>query len=254
MLHLLKRHPIPIQAFFRHSLVLTYALPQETLRPLLPPGLTLDTFEEFGFLAIAMVQTERLRPRFVPAAFGQNFFLTGYRIFTRFTTQAGRNLRGLRILRSDTDSRLMATLGNLFTHYRYRKAEVACQETTSQLDIRIVTPGAEADLHVRADLCTPVTAPPPGSPFSSLKEARRYAGPLPFTFDYEAQTHSIVMVQGVRKDWNPQPVAIAVLQNTFFCRPEFAGVTPILANAFHVRGIPYAWKRGVREPLPGSAP
>ena len=108
MLYLLKRHPIPIQAFFRHSLVLTYALPQETLRPLLPPGLTLDTFEDYGFLAIAMVQAERLRPRFVPAMFGQNFFLTGYRIFTRFTTQAGRNLRGTTV-RRDAPVVLMKT-------------------------------------------------------------------------------------------------------------------------------------------------
>ena len=31
MLHWLKRHPIPISAFFRHSLVLTYAFPPKVL-------------------------------------------------------------------------------------------------------------------------------------------------------------------------------------------------------------------------------
>jgi hypothetical protein len=36
MLHWLKRHPIPIRAFFRHCLVLTYAYPEPILRPLLP--------------------------------------------------------------------------------------------------------------------------------------------------------------------------------------------------------------------------
>jgi hypothetical protein len=54
----LKRHPMPIEAFFRHCLVLSYALPAEVLRPLLPPGLTLDTLHGFGFVAIAMVQAE----------------------------------------------------------------------------------------------------------------------------------------------------------------------------------------------------
>jgi hypothetical protein len=96
MFYQLKRHPIPVRAFFRHSLVLTYALPQEVLRPLLPPGLMLDTFGEFGFLAIAMVQTESLRPVFLPRALGRNFFLSGYRIFARFKTSAGRTLRGLK--------------------------------------------------------------------------------------------------------------------------------------------------------------
>src|SRR5437667_9636522 len=92
---ILKRHPIPVAAFFRHSLVLTYALPAAALAPFLPPGLSLDTHRGIGFLAIAMVQTEDLRPSFLPKAFGQDFFLSGYRIFARFRTKAGRRLRGL---------------------------------------------------------------------------------------------------------------------------------------------------------------
>src|SRR5215218_9000139 len=100
MLHWLKRHPIPIRAFFRHCLVLTYAYPEALLRPLLPRGLTVDTYRGLGFVAIAMVQTEGLRPVGAPAALGQDFFLTGYRIFSRFRTRSGRSLRGLRILRS----------------------------------------------------------------------------------------------------------------------------------------------------------
>ena len=66
MLHRFKRHPISIVAHFRHSLVLTYALPRECLEPLLPPGLILDTHGDLGFVAIAMVQTESLRPSFCP--------------------------------------------------------------------------------------------------------------------------------------------------------------------------------------------
>ena len=62
MLHLLRRHPLPVRAFFRHCLVLTYAFPERVLVPLLPPGLTLDSYQGLGFLAIAMVQTEGLRP------------------------------------------------------------------------------------------------------------------------------------------------------------------------------------------------
>src|SRR5437016_4890884 len=112
MRHLFQRHPFAVRAWFRHSLVLTYAFPEAVLRPLLPPGLTLNVHEGFGFLAIALVQTEGLRPAFLPRAFGQNFFLSGYRIFARHRTAAGRNLRGLRILRSDTDSLLMARVGN----------------------------------------------------------------------------------------------------------------------------------------------
>ena len=82
-----KRHPIPVRAFFQHSLVLTYAVPAHVLAPLLPPGLVLDTFRGLGFIAIAMVQTKNLRPAPLPAFLGQDFFLSGYRIFARLPNQ-----------------------------------------------------------------------------------------------------------------------------------------------------------------------
>jgi Uncharacterized conserved protein (COG2071) len=249
MLHLLKRHPLPVRAFFRHCLVLTYAFPERVLLPLLPPGLTLDTYQGLGFLAIALVQTEGLRPVGVPAALGQDFFLTGYRIFSRFRTAAGRSLRGLRILRSDTDREIMVLAGNALTHYHYMKCDAQIREENGRLEIRIKTNG-EADLHVVANLAGKPAPLPEGSPFPNLHEARKFAGPLPFTFDYEAETHSIVRIQGVRRQWNPEPVAVEVRECTFLARPPFAGERPVLANAFHLQDVPYRWERGICEPLP----
>ena len=248
MLHVLKRHPVPVRAFFRHCLVLTYAFPERVLVPLLPPGLTLDSFRGLGFLAIAMVQTEGLRPVGVPAALGQDFFLSGYRIFARLRTAKGRTLRGLRILRSDTDRELMVAAGNFLTHYNYVKCTVESREAEGKLAIRIDT-GGEADLEVVADLAGKPAPLPPGSPFLTLEEARKFAGPLPYTFDYEKETHSIVCIKGVRSRWNPQPVAVEVRRATFFDHPPFAGETPVLANAFHLQEVPYRWERGVLERL-----
>lgn len=82
MWHMLKRHPFAVEAHFDFTLALTFAVPAEKLRPLLYPGLELDTYHrDTGFLAIAMVQTRDLRPEVLPAELGQDFFLTGYRIF-----------------------------------------------------------------------------------------------------------------------------------------------------------------------------
>jgi uncharacterized protein YqjF (DUF2071 family) len=245
----LQRHPLEISAFFRHSLVLTYALPPRVLEPLLPPGLILDTYNGCGFVAIAMVQTEWLRPSYCPKLLGQKFFLSGYRIFTRYKTKAGRTLRGLRILRSDTDRRVMVRVGNCLTHYNYHLADVRVQDSNQRLEIQVRTPNREADLHVIADLTTRPATPPSTSPFRDLREARLFAGPLPFTFDYEASTHSIIIIEGVRREWKPVPVNVEVLKCTFFHQPAFQGAEPILANTFDVENIPYRWKRGVLEPL-----
>ena len=244
MFHRLKRHPFPVSAHFEQSLVLAYALPRQTLEPLLAPGLELDLYENFGFVAVALVQTRGLRPTILPELFGQNFFLSGYRIFTRYTSRAGRHLRGLQILRSDTDKLLMKLAGNLFTHYNYQRAVVDFALHNQTLSIQTRAP----DVHLKlvADIACAAELPS-ASPFPDLETARRYAGPLPYTFDYERQTRSMILVKGIRKQWDPQPVRVKVEQNTFFDDPRFGGAQPILANAFYLTDVPYRWEAGRRE-------
>ncbi len=240
MLYLLKRHPFAVTAYFRHSLVLTYAFPARLLEPLLPPGLSVDTYGDFGFLAIALVQAERLHPNFLPPSFGRECFLSGYRIFAR----AGDALRGLRIIESYTDHRWMRSAGNLLTHYRYQLCTSALEESPQRLSWTVSTPDGGADLDVVAHFGP---APlPAGSPFATERDARRFAGPLPYTFDYEPQTHSLIRIQGVRQNWRPEPVRVEVRRNTFLDREPFCRAPAILANAFHVKELPYEWLKGRR--------
>jgi hypothetical protein len=250
MLSSLKCHPFAVEAFFRHSLVLTFAYPAPLLQPMLPPGLTVDEHEGQGFVAIALVQTEGLRPAAFPRWAGRDFFLAGYRIFSRYRRLDGKNLRGLRILRSYTDRRFMVWSGNLFTRYGYRHCRSRCERTASTLDCTITTRDGDGDVTVLAHIGTAATAPPAGSPFADLTIARRFAGPLPFTFGYEPSTHSMVIVQGLREQWQPMPVQVERVRCTFLERGPFAGVPMRLANAFFVENIPYRWQRGEIERLP----
>jgi hypothetical protein len=236
VLYRLRRHPFAVSAHFRHSLVLAYALPAEALEPLLPPTLEPDRHGDLGFAAAAFVQTERMRPSFLPKALGLDFFLGGYRIFVRV---AGRpSLRGLYIIRSDTDRRLLTVFGNLLTSYRYRTVEARCRVENETLEVE-VQPG----VHISADLGRRPGPLPPGSPFGGVEEARRFAGPLPYTFHHEPQTGRLLSVRGVRSSWNPEPVEVEVHELAFFSPGRF-GVEPILANAFYVGGIDYRWERG----------
>lgn len=247
MLAWLKRHPVPMEAFFRHSLVLAYAYPSELLSPLLPQGLELDTYEGLGFLAIALVQVEGLRPTGLPALLGRDFFLSGYRVFCRFRRSDGSVLRGLKILRSDSDSRSLTWIGNRLTHYRYSTCKVETRRSEGSLEIQVRTPGGETDLVVRARLDETPAAPPLGSPFPDLATARRFAGPLPYTFDGDGD--SLVLVEGVRRHWQPRAVTVEVERCQFLDHPPFDSATPRLANAFLVEEVPYTWKRGVRVPM-----
>src|SRR5205814_8889982 len=136
----LRGHPIPIEAHFHECLTLTYALPADLLRPLLPPGLELDTAGGLGFVAVALVQAEALRPAGGPAVLGQGFCLAGYRVFTTFRAPGGRRLRGLRILRSDTNRARMVMGGNLTTHYNYHRCNSSVEQAGDRIRIAISTP------------------------------------------------------------------------------------------------------------------
>lgn len=252
MLAALQRHPIPIEAFFDYSLVLTFALPGKVLESKLPPGLELDVYDDYGFVAIALVQARSLRPKGLPAWLGKDFFLSGYRIFARHRTQRGQTLRGLYILRSDANSRWLVGLGNMLTGYRYRLARVVTARGPTTLGIHVETPGAEADLSLEAELDRVPPHPPKDSPFPDWETARRFAGPLPYTFHYEAETRSVVLVKGVRKEWSPRPISVSIARCTFF-DAAFQGAQPILANAFFLESVPYHWRRGVLSPLPRTA-
>jgi hypothetical protein len=257
MLHLLKRHPLPVTAFFSRALVLTYAFPPQVLQPLLPERLVLDTWldtcrdpsQEWGFLAIALVETRRLRPSFLPAAMGCDFFLSGYRIFARL--EGARSLRGLRILHSETNRRLMVCAGNLLTHYHYALCRAAIEPRHGGIRWTVRPPHGKPDhadpnLDVIAHLAEEPAALPPGSPFASIAEARRFAGPLPYTFNYEPETQSVIAVRAVRQKWNPQPVNVEVRRCAFLEQEPFRQCAPVLASAFYLQDVPYMWQRGRR--------
>ena len=243
----LRRHPIAIHAHFRHCLTLTYAFPPDVLRRLLPPGLELDTYNGHAFFAVALVQTESLRPASLPERCGQNFFLAGYRVFTTFTRPNGSRVRGLRILRSDADRAGMVIGGNMLTHYNYHRCQAKADEEGLRLHFSVSTTDDRGTLDVVTDLSNPSL--PSGSPFQSVREARRFAGPLPFTFDYERETDAIIAIHATRANWQPVPVSVEVRRLWFFDQPLFDGCKPVLAAAFYVHDIDYRWERGVRYGL-----
>ena len=242
MLAWLKTHPFAVEAFFEHSLVLTFAVPRAEVQALLPAPLVADTFaEDWGFVAVALVQTRHLRPHGFPSWLGQDFYLIGYRAFVRYPTPGGKRLRGLYILRSETDKRRMTVLGNIFTHYRYHTTDITLREAAGQLSIA----SRQSDFHVSLAPPTADVALPASSPFATWAEARRFAGPLPFTFSVEPGSSRVLIVEGMRQHWQPQPMAVETCHVAFLERLNFSHFA--LANAFTLRDVPYQWKKGRTE-------
>lgn len=242
MLSFLKNHPFAVEAFFESSIVLTFAVPKAQLQNLIPQCLQLDTFnDKYAFLAIAMVQTKGLRPKGFPKFMGANFFLIGYRVFVRYTNHAGKRLRGLYILKSETDKQKMEIMGNIFTHYNYTTTDILQIKQSLLQKISSVKSGFTISL----DQSTDEVLLPHDSPFANWKEARRFAGPLPFTFTYNPVTEKMLIIEGIRENWEPKPLKVIDYNFSFLNSLELGN--PVLANAFIIQNIPYYWKKGIIE-------
>jgi hypothetical protein len=243
MFAFLKNHPFAVEAFFESSLVFTFAVPKEEIQHMIPVCLQLDTHEDkWAFIAVAMVQTKSLRPKGFPSWMGNDFFLIGYRIFVRYLNEAGRSLRGLYILKSETDKRKMEFFGNMFTHYNYATTDIHQNMVGEIKEIHSDKSGFKVsiDHSNHEEISLPVD-----SPFTDWREARRFAGPLPFTFTFNPVTNQVLIIEGVRENWKPMPVHVLDYHFSFIDQLHLQDIK--LANAFIIQRVPYYWKKGKRE-------
>lgn len=238
----LKNHPFSVETFFESSLVLTYAVQKAELENLIPECLSLDTFDDkWAFIAIALVQTKDLRPKGFPPFMGNDFFLAGFRVFVRYTNNKGKRLRGLYILKSETNKLKMSFFGNIFTHYNYTTTDIKFVKELKRINITSL----KSDLDIEVKTIGEVVPLPKDSPFKDWKEARRFAGPLPFTFTYNSKAKEVLIIEGVRQNWIPQPVEVIRSQVGFIREKKFNSI--VLANAFLIENVPYYWRKGKIE-------
>lgn len=174
-----------------------------------------------------------------PKIFGNNFFLAGYRVFVRYIDNSGKRLRGLYILKSETDKKKMELLGNIFTHYKYTTTDICQTRHNDVIKINSINSGFKVivDTSVKENISLP-----DGSLFSDWREARRFAGSLPFTFAFNNQTKKVIIIEGVRENWIPTPVSVLDYSFSFLDKMKLHDFN--LANSFIIKNIPYYWKKG----------
>lgn len=237
-------HPFAVEAFFRTSIVITYSINAELARRLVPEPLEIDTFNGEAFIAVAIVDTRGLRPKGFPKFLGSDFILAGYRVFVKYTSDTGKKLRGLYILRSETNKKSMGILSKIYTRYDFATTDISIHEEGAQIQIISKKSGIDIEIECAEPSDIPL---PDESPFSTWQEARKYAGPLPYTFTVPENSNSILIVEGRRQYWQPKPVLVKKSIVPYV--EEVAGEQLALANAFIVKDIPYHWKKGRLEQL-----
>jgi hypothetical protein len=150
-------------------------------------------------------------------------------------------MRGLYILKSETDKRKMEFFGNIFTNYNYESIDI--ERTVSGDTIQIES--VKSNFRIAVQTGEESIDLPEKSPFADWKQARKFAGPLPFTFTYRKKAKEVLIIEGVRENWKPKPVKVVDYKIGFLDTMNFQSA--VLANAFIIENIPYYWKKGKIE-------
>ena len=137
----------------------------------------------------------------------------------------------------------MVWAGNLMTGYNYRLARVNIDEEGAETRIVVKRMDGEVSLDLSFDAESPDPGLPEGSPFPDWRTARRFAGPMPFTFSPEGDG-SFVVIEGSRGEWKPRPVEVKSWEVGLFREAPLRDATPVLANAFVVENVDYRWEKG----------
>ncbi len=240
MLKLIPKHSFAMKAHFEKVIMLTFAIPKKEILPLIPNCLDLDSYNnKWGFITIAFVKAKGLRPKGFPKFMGSNLILSGYRVFVSYVNKKGKRLRGIYIIKSETDSYKVKMLGNLLTNYNYTFSDVELNEEKGFLKSN------KSNFVIEFQSST--DGLPEESPFPEWKVARRYIGPLPHTFSYDEKKNEVMIIRGVRSTWHPQALKINNYEIPFLKEFHFSEIK--LANAFQINDIPYEWEKGITEKL-----
>ncbi len=230
-----------VKAHFDLFLVLIYAVDKEKAEALLPAPFVHETYNDKALMAVAFVAANKFRPAFLPSWMGMSFNLAGFRHMAKYQSQSGKILRGLKIIRSVTNKKMMVSGGSELTQYKFQYDPLKIGLKNNIISVK----GRRIDIVVRektghADVQLPV-----GSVFGSWTQARKFGGPLLYTFEVDGNNVSIT--EGSRKYWQPVPAEVMNDETDFFDHSPYNDLKPLLSAAYVVKDIPYSWKRAVKE-------
>ncbi len=237
--------PFAVKAWFECFVVLVYAVDKEKAAAMLPPPLMHEVHNGKALMAAAFVDTRKLRPAFLPGWLGANFNLAGYRHMVSYKRNNGKVIRGLKIIRSATNKKYMQRGGDTLTEYRFAYNPIIFTYSPDFLEIR----GDGIDIKLKDTGRKAEVALPQNSIFESWQHARKFAGPLLYTFEVHEAKNEIVITEGTRTGWQPYPVEVERASIRFFTEDKYADLNPVLSAAYVVRSIPYSWKKAQKETI-----
>ncbi len=201
-----------------------WPVPAETLRPLIPPALELDTFEDQAWLGVVPFRMEDVAPRFLPAPPGPGAFPEiNVRTYVR---RRGRG--GVWFLSLDAGSALAVEGARIAFHLPYFRATMSSTTEAGWVEYRSVRTdprGPAAAFDARYRPVGPVELARPGSLAAFLTDRRGL---------YAADDGGRLWWTAIRHDpWPLQPAELEVRTDSMAAAHGITppAVAPVLAFA-----------------------
>jgi uncharacterized protein YqjF (DUF2071 family) len=222
--------------------LLSYRTPAERVRHLVPRGLELTTHGGFAFWNVVACRVVAMRPRGLSSIAGMTFHQVAYRLYVRAGEESG-----LYFVRSDVDSRFVATTGNWVSDFRFHPATIRRRREPGAVRYEVKdTDGADAVVCVQS--CAAVRADA-DSCFDTPEEAARVLKYRPVAFAPDEDGKRARLAEVFRDEGRWEERAVSVVEARFGFLEALGQDELVLERAIEVAPLDYRWRIGRRLSL-----
>ena len=230
-----------MKTVFRNCFLVNFAVDPEIMRRLLPLEISPDLHADKAFLSVVIADMEKMRPAFLPRAFGITYNQVVYRAIVRCGTE-----RGVHFLRSDADNRWMSIAGNLLTFFHFNLSHVKQKQEDGRYYFDLES-GDHADIQATFDVAHQSQDMPSASRFRSIAEAQSFLVELYAAFTSDARHISTVRIK--RGAWKITIVEdLRGVYEFMDGSALFPSGSAQLDSVFYVSNMSYYWFRLEKRP------
>jgi len=245
--------PLPMRTTWQEAICWNWAVDPDRLRAIVPSVLEVDVVHDRAWVTVAMSRLDDMRPAYVPAGAGWNFYQVSHRAHVKYVDYKGEVRRGCYFVRSYTNSPIMNAIGNSLPEFRFhefRNAEMTMIRDAGSLVATVDPEGDAGKLVSVLDEAGATPTLPGSSLWRDVDEAFPILVEAYDAYGWEESDRSLYILTIDRGQWEvSMPRVVSVYDGTMQ-EVLFDEKTARLDSVFTIRGVPYRWKPLRRERIP----
>jgi len=239
------RLPVTMRAVFQDVLLVTYVVPPELLRAMLPPKVHPFERDRRSFISLVIANIRGMRPSLVPALAGSNYYQIVYRAVVQLQETDGTVRPGVFFLRSDGNDPVMNFFGNRLTEFRFHyfhRGAIGMFKRESDLLVSVESKDGGGDLVLHLTDLGPANTLPAAPGFKNVNDEKQTLVQLFHAYAYDPQRKVVYDLEIERGDWRLQRLGYRDGFTAFFAESPFQMADPNPVSSLYIRECSYVWK------------